>query len=76
MKNLAPPDQAKIKSFTGLTTWKEGHRLVLMIYAITKKFPKEEQFGLISQLRLISQKGLEEKHQRIRLSFIQYQSHL
>ena len=41
----------KIKSFTDLDTWKEGHKLVLIIYEITKKFPKEELFGLIMQLR-------------------------
>ena len=36
----------KIKLFTDLNAWKEGHSLVLMIYKITKKFPKEEIFGL------------------------------
>lgn len=44
-------DNKKITSFTGLDTWKEGHKLVLMIYDITKKFPKEEIFGLVSQMR-------------------------
>lgn len=41
----------KIKSFTDLNAWKEGHKLVLMIYEITKKFPKDEMFGLTNQLR-------------------------
>lgn len=41
----------KIKSFTDLDAWKEAHRLVLMIYKITKDFPKEEAFGLTSQIR-------------------------
>ena|SRR3989344_7223040 len=41
----------KIKSFTDLNAWKEGHLLVLAIYKITQKFPKEELFGLINQLR-------------------------
>lgn len=41
----------KIQSFTDLNTWKEGHRLVLMVYEITRKFPKEEIFGLSNQLR-------------------------
>ena len=40
----------KIKSFTNLNAWKEGHKLVLMIYKITKTFPKEEIFRLVSQL--------------------------
>ena len=41
----------KIKSFTDLNAWKEAHNLVLLIYRVTKGFPKEEQFGLINQLR-------------------------
>lgn len=41
---------SKIKSFTDLNAWKEGHKLVLCIYKVTKDFPKEEQFGLINQI--------------------------
>ena len=41
----------KIKTFTDLEAWKEAHKLVLTIYKITKTFPKEETFGLISQMR-------------------------
>jgi four helix bundle protein len=41
----------KIQSFTDLVVWKEGHRLVLNIYRITKKFPKEEIFALTSQIK-------------------------
>ena len=44
-------ESGKIKSFTDLNAWKEGHKLVLMIYDITKQFPKEEIFGLVSQIR-------------------------
>ena len=44
-------ESRKIKSFTDLNAWKEGHKLVLMIYDITKQFPKEEIFGLVSQIR-------------------------
>lgn len=41
----------KIKSFTDLNAWKEGHNLVLIIYRITKAFPVDEKFGLIDQMR-------------------------
>lgn len=41
----------KTKSFTDLNAWKEGHKLVLKIYKITKDFPSEELFGLTNQLR-------------------------
>lgn len=41
----------KITSFTKLNTWIEGHALVLLIYKTTKSFPKDELFGLVSQMR-------------------------
>jgi four helix bundle protein len=44
-------ERKKIRSFTDLNAWIEGHKLVLMIYNITRSFPKEEMFGLISQMR-------------------------
>lgn len=34
-----------------LDLWKEAIELVVIIYDITKKFPKEEEYGLKSQLR-------------------------
>ena len=41
----------KIKSFTDLVAWKESHKLVLMVYNITGKFPDKEIYGLTSQIR-------------------------
>ena len=41
----------KIKSFTDLGAWKESHKLVLMIYDISKNFSREEMFGLTIQIR-------------------------
>lgn len=45
---MEKPD--KIKSFTQLTVWQEGHKLVLMIYKLVKNFPPFEQFALTTQL--------------------------
>jgi four helix bundle protein len=42
---------ATTKTFKELVVWQEGHKLVLMIYAETRKFPKSELFALTSQLR-------------------------
>jgi len=44
-------ENIKIKSFTDLKVWREGHSLVLMIYKTTKKFPREEIYCLTSQMR-------------------------
>ncbi len=41
----------KIREFTDLKVWQEGHKLVLIIYKLTKEFPKEERYSLIDQLR-------------------------
>ena len=39
------------KSFLDLSVWKKAHSLVLDIYSMTKEFPKDELYGLTSQLR-------------------------
>jgi len=41
----------KITSFKDLVAWQEGHKLVLLVYTLTKKFPADERFALIDQLR-------------------------
>ncbi|TSC87524.1 MAG: S23 ribosomal protein [Microgenomates group bacterium Gr01-1014_7] len=41
----------KISSFTDLIAWKEAHNLVLMIYRITDRFPRQELYSLIDQMR-------------------------
>lgn len=40
---------AQIKTFEDLQVWQKAHQLALSIYRMTKKFPSDEKFGLISQ---------------------------
>ncbi|MBA4154694.1 four helix bundle protein [Flavobacterium sp.] len=44
----------RIFSFEKLIAWQKGRELALLIYKTTKKFPKEETFGLSSQMRRCS----------------------
>ena len=39
------------KSFESLIMWQEAHKTTLLVYRLTKLFPKDEQFGLTSQFR-------------------------
>ena len=39
------------KSFKELIVWQKSHEMVLKIYKITKDFPKDELFVLVSQIR-------------------------
>ena len=41
----------KALKFQDLDVWKKAHKLVLRIYGITRSFPNDEKFGLISQMR-------------------------
>ena len=40
-----------MKTFRDFIVWQKAHELTLKIYKITKDFPKEEKFGISSQLR-------------------------
>jgi len=40
-----------MKDFRSLDVWKKSHELVLAIYRVTAAFPKNELYGLISQIR-------------------------
>jgi four helix bundle protein len=40
-----------LKSFKELTVWQKVYQLCLTIYRITKGYPKEEIYGLTSQMR-------------------------
>ncbi|MDB5119889.1 MAG: ribosomal protein [Sphingobacteriales bacterium] len=40
-----------MRNFQELLIWQKSHSLTLMIYKICLSFPKEEVYGLISQMR-------------------------
>lgn len=42
---------SKIKDFTDLRAWQVAHTLVVKVYQLTRDFPKDEQYGLTSQMR-------------------------
>ncbi len=39
------------KSYEELEVWQKAHRLVLDVYHVSSPFPREEMYGLTSQLR-------------------------
>jgi four helix bundle protein len=44
-------EKSKIKSFRDLDVWKLGMEIVTEVYELTKSLPKEEAYGLVSQMR-------------------------
>jgi len=41
----------KVRSYKDLLVWQKGMTLARVIYGITRQFPNEEKFGLVSQMR-------------------------
>src|SRR5213080_2800384 len=46
--------QTKPQSYKDLNVWQKGIELAKFIYTLTTRFPAEEKFGLISQMRRAS----------------------
>jgi len=40
-----------IKRFVDLETWQRGHELVLLVYKLSRDFPKDETYSLTDQVR-------------------------
>jgi|SRR5579863_8106805 len=40
-----------MKNYNELTVWRKAHEMTLEIYGATRAFPREELYGLTSQLR-------------------------
>src|SRR5688572_18266389 len=49
-KHMEANNKQKIITFSDLFAWKEGHKLVLQIYTVTKSFPSNEKFALVDQM--------------------------
>ena len=43
-----------MSDYRKLVVWEKAHKLVLEVYRVTMTFPKEELFGLTSQIRRAS----------------------
>ena len=41
----------RVKDFRDLQVWQKAHQLTLMVYRLTASFPRDERYGLTSQLR-------------------------
>ena len=41
----------KLQNYTDLLVWKKGMELVKAIYVLTRTFPADEKFGIVSQMR-------------------------
>ncbi len=40
-----------IKDFKEIYAWQKSHELTLLVYKLTKQYPKDELYGLVSQSR-------------------------
>jgi len=40
-----------LKNFKELKVWQKAYQLCIEVYRVTKSFPKEEVYGLTSQIR-------------------------
>jgi four helix bundle protein len=46
-----PAEKDVMQDFKKLKVWEKGHQITLAIYKLTARFPKEELYGLTSQMR-------------------------
>lgn len=44
----------KLRSFEDLDAWRSAHQMTLAVYRATKSFPRDELFGITSQIRRAS----------------------
>jgi len=51
MRESQLPEKQKIHTFKDLVVWQKAMDLVIEIYALTAQFPKEELYGITSQMK-------------------------
>jgi four helix bundle protein len=51
MRMTKEENSLKIRKFTDLKAWQVARQMVKEVYQATYTFPKEEQFGLVSQMK-------------------------
>ena len=44
-------EEARASSYKDLLVWQKGIKLVEQVYLLTQRFPADERFGLVSQMR-------------------------
>jgi len=68
--------QQKIVSYRDLVVWQKSKDFVSKLYLLTQPFPKEEQFGLVAQMRRaavsIPSNIAEGRGRRSRKDFVQF----
>ena len=66
-----------MKSVEELDVFKLAHKLTLKVYSVTVNFPKEETFGLVSQMRrAASSVGMNLVEGSMRLNSGEYRQHV
>ena len=76
-------ESGMLKSFKGLKVWQKSYKLCLKVYKMSSTFPKDERYGLTSQIRRSSVSipsniaegyGRKTKADYIRMLYIAYGS--
>jgi four helix bundle protein len=72
-------ENPKAEGYRDLVVWKKGIALTKLIYDLTRTFPSEEKFGLVSQMRRASvsipSNIAEGQARRTTGEFVQFISH-
>jgi len=70
---------AAINSYRDLLVWQKGMALAKQVYALTRSFPDDERFGLVSQMRRaavsVPSNIAEGQARQGRKEFVQFLSH-